>query len=137
MRWNIDPLPVGATLLIWMRPQFEAERVERRRRRRSPRGGETNGSAHERNNSALRSETEQLQGAAPDEDVARYIKDYEYYWQAFPADEPFLTRLGWATDLVLSFRGTGMYLSIGSHPRCSQADTVARMELVHPRHPPL
>ncbi|KAJ9139076.1 Membrane bound o-acyl transferase family protein, partial [Pleurostoma richardsiae] len=119
----------SATLLIWMRPQFEAERVERRRRR-SPRGGETNGSAHERNNSALRSETEQLQGAAPDEDVARYIKDYEYYWQAFPADEPFLTRLGWATDLVLSFRGTGWNWCIPVIPRFDKPEKPLSGELV-------
>ncbi|KAF2969505.1 hypothetical protein GQX73_g4070 [Xylaria multiplex] len=34
-------------------------------------------------------------------------REYEYYWQEYPADASFWTRLGWAFDLVSSFRLTG------------------------------
>ncbi|KAI0486253.1 hypothetical protein F4859DRAFT_469641 [Xylaria cf. heliscus] len=33
--------------------------------------------------------------------------EYEYYWQAYPADACFKTRLGWAFDIVSSLRLTG------------------------------
>ncbi|KAI1118793.1 hypothetical protein F5Y14DRAFT_446608 [Nemania sp. NC0429] len=33
--------------------------------------------------------------------------EYEYYWQEYPADASFWTRLDWAFDLVSSFRLTG------------------------------
>ncbi|KAJ2986292.1 hypothetical protein NUW58_g5098 [Xylaria curta] len=33
--------------------------------------------------------------------------EYEYYWQEYPADASFCTRLGWAFDIVSSFRLTG------------------------------
>lgn len=135
----------SATLLVWMRPQFEAERVEKRRRRR--RGESTghdegeNGHGHavgnghvvrqsgyeaqqKQNGHAVQvnghhqasppaKEQQSVSGVvdpvdAPDEDVARSLRQgYEYYWQAYPADAPLATRLGWSIDLVLSFRGTG------------------------------
>ncbi|KUI62089.1 hypothetical protein VP1G_09219 [Cytospora mali] len=121
-----------ATLLIWMSPQFEAERVERRKR--TPTNGEpvVNGTASglnlngnaareedvpsQRVNARPKAPTEEHQQAeaggreagARDEDISRSIdQGYEYYWQAYPAAAPFLTRLGWSYDLVTSFRGTG------------------------------
>ncbi|KAI1174955.1 hypothetical protein F4777DRAFT_552034, partial [Nemania sp. FL0916] len=33
--------------------------------------------------------------------------EYEYYWQEYPADASFRTRLDWAFDIVSSFRLTG------------------------------
>ncbi|KAI1423957.1 hypothetical protein F5Y12DRAFT_499758 [Xylaria sp. FL1777] len=34
-------------------------------------------------------------------------QEYEYYWQEYPADASFRTRLDWAFDIVSSFRLTG------------------------------
>ncbi|KAI0459428.1 hypothetical protein F5B21DRAFT_301603 [Xylaria acuta] len=33
--------------------------------------------------------------------------EYEYYWQEYPADASFMTRLDWAFDIASSFRLTG------------------------------
>ncbi|KAI1281012.1 hypothetical protein F5Y07DRAFT_315934 [Xylaria sp. FL0933] len=41
-------------------------------------------------------------------------QEYEYYWQEYPADASFTTRLGWAFDIVSSFRLTGW----NSAPSC-------------------
>lgn len=130
----------SGTLLIWMRPQFEAERVERRKRSGSPwtsstalnglprenctenghaalNGRAANGNAHNSISSVDGGvDTKVFQGKeyqvslhdAPDENVARSLREgYEYYWQAYPAEAPFSTRLEWSLDLVSSFRGTG------------------------------
>ncbi|KUI66559.1 hypothetical protein VM1G_01406 [Cytospora mali] len=125
-----------ATLLIWMSPQFEAERVERRKRTTTDGGALVNGTASRLNlnGNAAREEDSPSQSqrvnarpkaptatakhqhaeagdratGARDEDISRSIdQGYEYYWQAYPAAAPFLTRLGWSFDLVTSFRGTG------------------------------
>lgn len=40
-----------------------------------------------------------------------------YVWQRFPSEAPLLDRLGWATDLVLSFRGAGWNSSISILPK--------------------
>lgn len=157
----------SATLLVWSRPQLEAERVERRRRRGGlsedgsvdgdagrgsgmgglgsevasngrilrSRGSLQNGHKSQNGHRSQNGHKSQnghstgppIQGAvnnldrnedgtsdmsqaaaAADEDIARSLQEgYEYYWQAFPADAPFSTRLGWSLDLVTTFRGTG------------------------------
>lgn len=134
----------SATLLVWMSPQFEAERVERRERSRDSMAAASsliangslretraenghaarnrhhpNGNSHDSiksvdgtvNGEAPLKGKEHLTSSlldAPDEDVARSLREgYEYYWQAYPADAPFLTRFEWSFDLVSSFRGTG------------------------------
>lgn len=121
----------SAVLLIWTNPQFEAERVEKRKRVVGAEADPiTNPSAngHVENSHAKQNghpltaldgtvepskpdtkagERSQILDA-PDEDIARSLKEgYEYYWQAYPADAPFSTRFDWSVDLVLSFRGTG------------------------------
>lgn len=124
----------SGTLLIWMSPQFEAERVEKRKRSEAADeassssrvlNGSANGHAltngHASNGNIITGvhgtvDGKILQGKghqislldAPDEDVARSLREgYEYYWQAYPADAPFSTRFEWSLDLVSSFRGTG------------------------------
>lgn len=124
-------------LLIWTKPQFEAERVEKRKRiadvgtstttNGSANGHAENGEAKQNGHTisnahpltaldgTVEPSKEDLKAGeisqiinAPDEDIAKSLKDgYEYYWQAYPADAPFSTRLDWSVDLVLSFRGTG------------------------------
>lgn len=41
--------------------------------------------------------------------------DYEYYWQEYPTDASFWTRLEWAFDIVSSFRLTGKYNALIHH----------------------
>lgn len=41
-------------------------------------------------------------------------EEWEYFWQPYP--ENFFTRIGWVTDLILSFRGQGWNFSIPSNP---------------------
>ncbi len=92
------------TLLVWTRPQFDAERVQRRLvKPKTPAAAAAwNGNG---NNGHAVGELK-----APDESVARGLaQGYEYYWQAFPADAPFLARLDWAVDLCLAFRGPGTW----------------------------
>lgn len=119
------------TLLVWMRPQFEAARVERRRKSRE---GEANGTTIECAKGHIVGDTPgkvienghsselQLRGnglrsreqKVPDESIAAALEDgYEYYWQPYPEHAPLLTRLEWAFDLVTAFRGSGKYCSIG------------------------
>lgn len=134
-----------ATLLIWMSPQFEAERVERRKRTTTgseqPVAGGTasgvsvNGDAAKgmKNVRRLQANTPtaatRQQGPqgrareAPDETVARSLAEgYEYYWQSYPAAAPFLARLGWSYDLVTSFRGTGWNWTVPIIPHFSRPD---------------
>ncbi|CAN8099265.1 unnamed protein product [Discula destructiva] len=124
----------NATLLLWMNPQFEAERVERRRRRRRTRDGThvANGHAEGQNGHSIESVDGAVVDAekpqvhvleAPDEDVSRSLREgYEYYWQAYPADAPFATRFEWSFDLVSSFRGTGWNWGVPILPRFAKAE---------------
>ncbi|ROW11569.1 hypothetical protein VMCG_00929 [Cytospora schulzeri] len=142
-----------ATLLIWMSPQFEAERVERRKRTTttSPEPGVDGTTAsglvldgnakgmkenvhHLQANGRSRDPTETRQHQtgpktgravveAPDESIARSLEQgYEYYWQAYPAAAPFLTRLSWSYDLVTSFRGTGWNWTVPILPHFSKPE---------------
>jgi hypothetical protein len=44
----------------------------------------------------------------PDESIRFAVKQgWEYYWQPYPEDAPFTTRLGWGWSLYTSFRGAG------------------------------
>lgn len=104
----------GMKLLIWTRPQFDAARVQTRRRK--PRGIVPNGNG---TLSERRAKCEKVQEktTAPDETVCEALDEYEYYWQPYPADGPFLTRLGWVVDLVSAFRGAGMRAPLLPTPR--------------------
>ncbi|KAJ6790259.1 hypothetical protein PWT90_09862 [Aphanocladium album] len=53
-----------------------------------------------------------------------------YIWQRFPSEAPLLSRLGWATDLVLSFRGAGWNHSISVLPRPHTPKTIKDGERV-------
>lgn len=147
--WNM-------TLLVFMRPQFDAERIERRRPQpkvdaRMGVNGSTNGHAQisdakenvrpvqngdahavKRANGSSKApaQTPELQEAesgkaldAPDEDTEKSLSQgYEYYWQSYPEDASFLTRLDWSFDLVTSFRGTGWNWCIPVAPHFSKPD---------------
>lgn len=148
--WNL-------TLLVFMRPQFDAERVERRRAR--PKGdaqaganGSTNGlvrvsDAKENGRPVQNGDAHavtRVNGSpkapageggkvvdAPDADIARSLaQGYEYYWQCYPEDASFLTRLDWSFDLVTSFRGTGWNWCIPVVPHFSKPEKPQSGELV-------
>jgi hypothetical protein len=55
------------------------------------------------------SPTKRADSSAPDESVAAVMDEYEYFWQPFPEDGSFLTRLDWAFDLCTAFRGAGRF----------------------------
>ncbi|KAK4454613.1 membrane bound O-acyl transferase family-domain-containing protein [Podospora aff. communis PSN243] len=90
----------GTALVGMMDVQWDVARVQLRRRRTAKReeGGKRE--------------------AVVDESV-RGMREEEYYWEAYPEDESFLTRLGWVVSLYLSFRGVGWNFAIPSvpHPR--------------------
>ncbi|KAG8165413.1 hypothetical protein KVR01_005688 [Diaporthe batatas] len=150
--WNM-------TLLVFMKPQFDAERVEKRRARPSANGhaarvnGSSNGDARASgaddnvrpvqnssnghvvtgvngNSKAPPAQTQESLHAGhtiadhvPDEDVARSLAEgYEYYWQSYPEQDPWLTRLDWSFDLVTSFRGTGWNWFIPVAPHFSKPE---------------
>lgn len=147
--WNM-------TLLIFMRPQFDAERVEKRSaspaaskghagangladgRARASGADENmlsmqNGNGHVvagvNGNSKAPAQAQKstlqighTEGVdAPDEDMARSLaQGQEYYWQSYPEQASWLTRLDWSFDLVTSFRGTGWNWSIPVIPHFSR-----------------
>ncbi|KAB5579950.1 membrane bound O-acyl transferase family-domain-containing protein [Coniochaeta sp. 2T2.1] len=120
----------GMTLLVWTRPQFEAERVERRlgrpveseNNKAEGRNGHVGGGMVRRRPNGTASKPKDtgqqpsLSGA-PDETVAdALVAGYTYYWQSYPADSPLSTRLDWVWDHMTSFRGIGRTTSITSVP---------------------
>ncbi|KAL8360047.1 hypothetical protein RB598_008399 [Gaeumannomyces tritici] len=66
----------------------------------------------------------------PDDDVARALVEYDYFWQAFPADAPFVTRLGWAFDYYMAWRGTGWNWAISCLPKFDRPAEPLSGELV-------
>ncbi|KAM3512348.1 hypothetical protein MY11210_003987 [Beauveria gryllotalpidicola] len=54
-----------------------------------------------------------------------------YIWQRFPSEAPLLDRLGWAADLVLSFRASGWNTSISVIPRPYTPNPVQDGQPVH------
>ncbi|KLU87766.1 hypothetical protein MAPG_06759 [Magnaporthiopsis poae ATCC 64411] len=72
----------------------------------------------------------------PDDDVARGLIEDEYFWQAFPADAPFGTRLGWAFDYYMAWRGAGESTPVLMFWKlCTRSQThafrIIRLELGH------
>lgn len=120
------------TVFIWMRPQFDAARVERRRKKGGValQNGQSNG-AVSGGKGDMDGIGKQTQENAPDETVANALEDgYEYYWQPYPADSPLLSRLDWAFDYASGFRGSGWTTSITSIPSFKRPDKPQSRELV-------
>lgn len=113
--------------LVFTRPQFEAERVMRRRRRAVVNGGATangnetvgrssarqtaNGAAAIPNGAAKadgKDTREQAPPTAVDEDMKEYLAaGYDYYWQPYPAEGTFWERFRWSYHFCMSSRGMG------------------------------
>ncbi|KAK3394306.1 membrane bound O-acyl transferase family-domain-containing protein [Podospora didyma] len=97
----------GFAHLLFMRPQFDAMRVARRRKTKTEM---MNGSVGEKTEAAAAA------AFAADESLALVADEYEYYWQAYPAEGTFAERWDWVTDHFLSFRGIGWNWAISSVP---------------------
>ncbi|KAG6158110.1 hypothetical protein E4U37_006379 [Claviceps purpurea] len=131
-------------MLVWKRPQFEAARVVKVVKKKKAKSeaeaeteteaeadleaegvnggqihkGTTNGHNGSMGQQGLRLRNGVANGSL--EKVARpesMSEEVEYRWQKFPAEAPFLDRLGWVLDLMTSLRGAGWSYSINSIPR--------------------
>ncbi|ROT36910.1 hypothetical protein SODALDRAFT_361742 [Sodiomyces alkalinus F11] len=115
--WGYWSIMHNLTMLVWSRPQSEAERVARRRREKQE--PQPTGTTH----SGSRSRD---QATAPGSDT----KQFEYYWQAFPVDGTFLERLEWAFDLYSTFRGAGWNWAVPNIPSPQRPEKPLSGELV-------
>ena len=105
-------------------PVSEAETGTDTPRAQTPRNGQKNGATQTLNGhefsqqladirSDLR-EKRDVEIAKSNAKKAAAEDEWEYFWQAYP--ETFFARIGWVTDLILSFRGQGWNFSIPSNP---------------------
>ncbi|KAJ4297191.1 hypothetical protein N0V88_004109 [Collariella sp. IMI 366227] len=71
----------------------------------------------------------------PDESVS---PKNEYFWQPYPSQAPFLTRLAWSVDLLTSLRGAGWNFAIPTlpHPPLPTPNNLHPRPLQHPSRPP-
>ncbi|KAL7629463.1 hypothetical protein AAE478_000983 [Parahypoxylon ruwenzoriense] len=170
--WNL-------TLLVWTKPQWDAKRVDVRRKRRPGQKGDiakegleeksdsVEASGMELNRHASNSNS-QLDGvrerpgynnttatlpvevASISEEKSKILLDitdssqqhgsrvlskadldklaaeqeFEYYWQEYPADASFWTRLDWSFDIVSTFRMTGWNWAIPCLPAYAPPPTI-------------
>ncbi|KAG5970703.1 hypothetical protein E4U55_001509 [Claviceps digitariae] len=136
--WSVHGILQSLELLVWKRPQFEAARVIKVvTPKPKPKSKPEEEADETRLTDALRQNGGTAKGHAASTDQSLKLRkstanlpldklaqsetmtddEIEYRWQKFPAEAPFLKRLGWALDLMLSLRGAGWNLSITSIPR--------------------
>ncbi|EPE03965.1 hypothetical protein F503_04813 [Ophiostoma piceae UAMH 11346] len=99
-------------VLVWIDP-WDGERVKRRARAKgSP-------------------PVTMTEADAIDEDVAQCLRaGQEYYWQSFPVDGSFWSRLDWSWDLCLAWRGVGWSWSKSPIPHFAPPKNPHTEELV-------
>lgn len=120
-------------LLVWTRPQFEAARVIRVKKR------EVNGNGHATSSSTSGRVMRRANGKANGDNGDAKLHhsggddDYVSVWQRFPEHESFWNRLGWAWDLVSCFRGAGQFSPLLI--LIAFILTASRLELVYVYHP--
>ncbi|KAI1760463.1 membrane bound O-acyl transferase family-domain-containing protein [Hypoxylon sp. FL1150] len=56
-------------------------------------------------------------------------QEFEYYWQEYPEDAPFLVRLDWAFDIVSTFRMTGWNWANRCLPPYEPPPNIGRIQL--------
>lgn len=116
-------------MLVWKRPQFEAARVVKVVKKAKAEAeteaeadveaeGVNGGQIHKGTTNGHNGSTGQRDGLRLRNGVANgslgkvarpesITEEVEYRWQKFPAEAPFLDRLGWVLDLMTSLRGAG------------------------------
>ncbi|KAG5917389.1 hypothetical protein E4U61_002752, partial [Claviceps capensis] len=114
-------------MLVWKRPQFEAARVvkvveteteaeaEAEAEADLEAEGVTRGHIHKRttngHNGSMGQQGLRLRNGVANGSLEKVTRpesmseEVEYRWQKFPAEAPFLDRLGWVLDLMTSLRG--------------------------------
>ncbi|OLN82064.1 hypothetical protein CCHL11_08687 [Colletotrichum chlorophyti] len=117
----------NVTMMVFSAPQFEYERVARRKATKSSTTPKSSKSPSRSNSPTSRSNSPGGSGLrrragskkrkasrviAPDVN----LDEYEYYWQAYPENGSFLERLGWVFDLYTNFRGAGWSWAVPSVP---------------------
>ncbi|KAK2032607.1 hypothetical protein LX32DRAFT_661120 [Colletotrichum zoysiae] len=131
----------GLTMLVFTAPQFEYERVVRRKAKkptsssRSPKPSGRANSPEDRTASPNRNGLRKRAGSkkrrnarvtAPEVN----LDEYEYYWQAYPESGTFLERLSWVLDLYTNFRGVGWSWAVPSVPSPAPPERPGTGEMV-------
>lgn len=123
----------STTWLVWCRPQFDAKRVQRRKKAKGHQAStskigsaiQTNGvkPARPESNGKLTSRAKIGTGNGhkikhgAESDNASDVQDeeeWEYYWQSYPDD--LSERIPWLLDLLCNFRGPGWNWAIAPLP---------------------
>ncbi|OHE97839.1 hypothetical protein CORC01_06874 [Colletotrichum orchidophilum] len=124
------------TMLVFTAPQFDYERVVRRKvtralprtlsKSKSPadRAAPTNGPGLRKRAGGKKRKADRV--TAPEVN----LNEYEYYWQAFPENGSFSERLGWVIDLYTNFRGVGWTWAVSSVPSPAPSEKPGTGELV-------
>ncbi|KDN68977.1 hypothetical protein CSUB01_07346 [Colletotrichum sublineola] len=131
----------GLTMLVFTAPQFEYERVVRRKAKKpASSSGSSNPSSRTSspddrtaspNGSGFRK-----RGGNKKRRAARVtapevnLDEHEYYWQAYPENGTFLERLSWVIDLYTSFRGAGWSWAVPSVPSPAPPERPGTGEMV-------
>jgi hypothetical protein len=111
----------STTFLIWTKPQFEAERVAKRKKsvvttKGNPDCGNGTIIANGESVSGLlagngtelkKRENGHIDKKARKKSTDEEIEEYEFYWQPYPENGTFLERLRWSIDLVTNFTLAG------------------------------
>ncbi|KAK1600056.1 membrane bound O-acyl transferase family-domain-containing protein [Colletotrichum navitas] len=125
---------IALTMLVFTAPQFDYERVARRKAKKpasSPKSSKPSSRSNSPNGSGLRkragSKKRRLaRVTAPEVN----LDEYEYYWQAYPEDGTFLERLSWVIDLYTNFRGVGWSWAVSSVPSPAPPERPGTGEMV-------
>lgn len=125
---------IALTMLVFTAPQFDYERVARRKTKKpasSPKSSKPSSRSNSPNGSGLRkragSKKRRLaRVTAPEVN----LDEYEYYWQAYPEDGTFLERLSWVIDLYTNFRGVGWSWAVSSVPSPAPPERPGTGEMV-------
>ncbi|PTB67106.1 hypothetical protein BBK36DRAFT_65688 [Trichoderma citrinoviride] len=112
---------LSLNLLVWTRPQFDAARVRRVKQEgvgsTTGHDGEKGDANGDGNGSAVGLRTPKIPSRSLEKNTSQDQEGFEYIWEPYPSAGSFLERLGWTTDLILSFRGAGWNWSVSSLPR--------------------
>lgn len=126
-----------ASWLIFKRPQWDAKRIEKRKRQvpvdeksssangtieTAANGGiGEHGKIRRRTNLSNGSTTcnHKQAGVTSEPDIVKKIEEEEYYWQAYP--DNFWERVCWVLDLLVNFRGPGWNWAIPTMPELPPA----------------
>ncbi|KAF9878999.1 hypothetical protein CkaCkLH20_03232 [Colletotrichum karsti] len=127
----------NVTNLVFTAPQFDFERVARRKKtntsspkpsRKSSRSNSPVSRSSSQSGLRKRAGSKKRRNkvTAPEANV----DEYEYYWQSYPDNGTFMERLGWVVDLYTNFRGVGWSWAVSSVPSPAPPEHPHTEELV-------